>query len=75
MPHEVAEEVHDAAGVLLAEAAERAVGAARVEREDRLEARRVLARDVDLLRTEPGDADHADVPVAPRLCAIHSMRS
>src|SRR5262249_22647711 len=55
------------AGILLAEAAEHAVGAARIEREDRLEMRRLLLGDVELFGTEAGNAHHADVAVAPWL--------
>ncbi|HEY7246487.1 MAG TPA: hypothetical protein VH678_21645 [Xanthobacteraceae bacterium] len=67
MHDEIAKEMQHAAGILLAEAAHHAVGAARVEREDRLEMRRALARDVQLLGAEPGNADHADIAVAPAL--------
>src|SRR5579883_3649882 len=55
------------AGIFLAEAAERAERAARVEREDRLQMRRVLLGGVELLGAEAGNADHADIAVAPRL--------
>ena len=56
-----------AAWILLAEAAQRAVSAARIEREDRLERRRLLLGDVELLGAEAGNADHADLAVAPGL--------
>ena len=56
-----------AAGIFLAEAAERAVGAARIEREDRFQMRRILPGGMELLGAEAGNADHADIAVAPRL--------
>src|SRR5690242_2298695 len=67
MHDQVAEEMDDAAGIFLAEAAERAVGAARIEREDRLQMRRILLGGVELLGAEPGNADHADLAVTPGL--------
>ena len=49
---QIAEEVQNPAGIFLAEAAERAVGAARIEWEDRFQMRRLLFGDVKLLGTE-----------------------
>src|ERR1700722_20642123 len=57
----------DAAGIFVAEAAELAVGAARVEWKDRLEMRRLFLGDGKLLGAKAGNADHADLAVAPRL--------
>ncbi len=67
MVHQVAESMHHAAGKFLAEAAELAVGAARIVGKNRLELRRLLARQVKLLGGECADADHADIAVAPGL--------
>lgn len=57
----------DAAGIFVAEAAGFAIGAARIERKDRLEMRRVELRRHELLGAEAGNADHADIAVAPGL--------
>ena len=67
MTDQITKQVHDAAGIFVAEAAELAIGAARVEREDRLQMRRLLLGDGKLLGAEAGNADHADIAVAPRL--------
>ena len=67
MVHQIPEGVQHAARIFLTEAAELAVGAARVIGEDRLEKRRLLARGMELLRRERADADHADIAVAPGL--------
>ena len=64
---QIAEEVEHAARIFLAEAAERAQRAARIEWENRLQMRRILLGRVELLRTETGNADHADVAVTPWL--------
>ncbi len=64
---EIAEQMDDAARIFLAEAAEHPIGAARIEREDRLEVRGLLLGDVQLLGAEARDADHADIAVAPGL--------
>jgi hypothetical protein len=64
---QIAEEVQHAAGIFLAEAAKHTERTARVEREDRLQVRRLLLGDVELLGAETGDADHADIAVAPGL--------
>ena len=65
--HQIAEGMQHAARIFLAEAAELAVGAARVVGEDGLELWRLLARGVKLLGSERADADHADIAVAPGL--------
>src|SRR5262245_59378215 len=67
MHDQVAEEMDDAARIFLAETAERAVGAARIEREDRLQVRRGLLGGVELLGAESRNPDHADLAVAPWL--------
>ena len=67
MVHEIAEGVQHAARILFAEAAEFAVGAARIVGKDRLELRRLLAGEVELLGGESADADHPDIAVAPGL--------
>ena len=67
MPDQIAEQMQHAAGIFLAEAAERAVGAARIERKDRLQMRRLLLGDMELFGAESRDADHADIAVAPWL--------
>src|SRR5262245_63728412 len=59
--------MNDAAGIFVAEAAGFPVGAARIERKDRLEVRRVELRRHQLLGAETRNADHADIAVAPRL--------
>ena len=64
---QVAEKVQHAARIFLAETAQRAERAARIERENRLQMRRILFGGVELLRAEAGNADHADVAVTPRL--------
>ena len=64
---QITEEVQHAAGIFLAEAAQRAVGAARIEWKNRLQMRRILLGGVQLLRAEAGNADHADIAVAPWL--------
>ena len=56
-----------AARVLVAEAAGFAVGAARIERKDRLEVRRLELGGHQLLGAKTRNADHADIAVAPRL--------
>ena len=60
-------QVDDAAGIFVAKAAGIAVGAARIERKDRLEVGRLLLRRHELLGAEAGNADHADIAVAPGL--------
>src|SRR5271163_4628725 len=67
MVHQIPEGVQHTAGIFLTEAAEFAVGAARVVGKDRLEKRRLLARGVELLGCESADANHADIAVAPGL--------
>ena len=67
MVHQIAEGMQHAARIFLAEAAEFAVGAARIIGKDRLELRRLLAREMELLRGEGANADHADIAVAPGL--------
>src|SRR4051794_19793311 len=67
MHDQVAEEMNNATGIFLAEAAQRAVGAARIERKDRLQMRRVLLGGVELLSAESGNADHADLAITPGL--------
>ena len=64
---QVSEQVQHAAGIFLAKAAQRSVGAARIEREDRFQMRRVLLRYEQLLGAEAGNADHSHIAVAPRL--------
>ena len=63
----VAEQIQHAARKILAEAAERAIGAAPVIGKYRLQMRRVLFGGVQLLGREGADADHADMAVAPGL--------
>src|SRR5207344_1063789 len=67
MHDQVAKEMQHAAGVFFAEAAHRTVSAARVERKDRFEMRRILPCDMQLLGAETGNPDHADIAVAPAL--------
>ena len=67
MADQIAEQVQHAARIFLAEAAQHAIGTARVEREDCLEMRGLLLSDVKLLGAEAGNADHADIAVAPGL--------
>ena len=67
MADQITEQMDDAAGIFVAEAAELAISAARVEREDRFEMRRLFFGDRKLLGAEAGNADHADIAVAPRL--------
>ena len=67
MADQIAEQMDDAAGIFVAEAAELAIGAARVEREDGVQMRRLFLGHRKLLGAEAGNADHADVTVAPRL--------
>ena len=67
MADQIAEQVDDAAGIFVAEAAELAIGAARIEREDGAQMRRLFLGDGKLLGAEAGNADHADLAVAPRL--------
>src|SRR5262249_5022560 len=67
MHDEIAEEVQHAPRLLLTEASEDAERAARVERKDRLEVRRLLLGGVELLGAEAGNSDHADIAVAPGL--------
>jgi hypothetical protein len=67
MHDQVAEEVEHAAWIFFAETAERAERAARIERENRLQMRRILFSSMELLGAEAGNADHADIAVAPRL--------
>src|SRR5215470_12477989 len=62
-----AEEMEDPAGIFVAEPASFAVSAARIEREDRLEVRRLELRRHELLGAEAGNADHAHIAVAPGL--------
>ena len=64
---QIAEQVQHAAGIFLAEAAQRAVSAAWIEREDRLQVRRLLLGNMELLGSEAGDAHHPDLAVAPWL--------
>ena len=64
---QVTEGVEHAAGIFLAEASQSAERATRVEREDRLQMRRILLGGMKLLRAEAGDADHTDIAVAPWL--------
>ena len=59
--------MNDAAGIFVAEAAGLAVGAARIERKDRLEMRRVELRRHELLSAEAGNPHHPDIAVAPGL--------
>ena len=56
-----------AAGVFVAETAKLAIGAAGVEWEDRFEVRGRLFGDRELLGAITGNADHADIAVAPVL--------
>ena len=67
MADQIAEQMDDAAGIFVAEAAELAVSAARVERENRAQMRRLFLGHRKLLGAEAGNADHADGAVAPRL--------
>ena len=67
MAEQIAEQMEHPARIFLAEAAQLAIGAARIEREDRLQMRRLLLGDSELLGAEAGDADHADIAVAPWL--------
>ena len=60
-------EVDDPAGILVAKAAGFAIGAARIERKDRLEVRRLQLRRHQLLGAEAGYAHHPDIAVAPGL--------
>jgi hypothetical protein len=57
--------MNDAAGIFVAKASGLAVGAARIERKDRLEMGRLELCRHELLGA--GDADHADMAVAPGL--------
>src|SRR5580704_15364988 len=67
MIHQITESMQHAARIFLAEAAELAVSAAWIVGKDRLELRRPLARQMELLRRKGADADHADIAVAPGL--------
>ncbi len=67
MADQIAEQVNDAAGIFVAEAAELAIGAARIERKDGAQMRRLFLGHRKLLGAEAGNADHADFAVAPRL--------
>ena len=62
-----AKEMDHAAGIFVPEAAGFAIGAARIEWENRFQMRRVELRSHELLGAEAGNADHADIAVAPRL--------
>jgi hypothetical protein len=67
MHQQITEQVQHPAGIFLAKAAQRSVGAAGVERENRFQMRRVLPRREQLFGAETGNADHADIAVAPWL--------
>ena len=67
MADEIPEQVDDAARIFIAKTTEFAIGAAGIEREDRLEMWRLLLGDCKLLGAEAGDADHPDIAVAPIL--------
>src|SRR5215831_20129690 len=60
-------QMDDAAGIFVAEAAGFAIGPARIEGKDRLEMRRAKLCRHELLGAEAGNADHADIAVAPGL--------
>src|SRR5258708_13188971 len=60
-------QMDDAARILVAEAAGFAIGAARIERKDRLEMRRIELRRHELLGAEAGNAHHPHIAVAPGL--------
>src|SRR5690348_6098332 len=65
MPDQVTEQMDHAAGIFVAKTAKLAISAARIEREDRFEMRRRLFGDLELLGAKAGNADHADIAVAP----------
>src|SRR5215469_7876436 len=65
MPDQIAEKMDDSAGIFVAETTKLTISAARIEREDRLEMRRRLLGDYKLLGAKAGNADHADIAVAP----------
>ena len=67
MHDQVSEEVEHPARIFFPKTAERAQRTARVEREDCLQMRRILLGGMELLRPESGNADHADIAVAPWL--------
>src|SRR5207245_5338870 len=60
-------QMDDTARILVAEAAGFAIRAARIERKDRLEMRRVELRRHELLGAEAGNAHHPHIAVAPGL--------
>src|SRR5262249_5770152 len=62
-----AKEMDHAAGIFVAKTAGFAIGAARIEWKDSFEMRRVELGSHELLGAEAGNADHADIAVAPRL--------
>src|SRR5215470_10319459 len=67
MPNQVTEEMNHPARIFVAKTAQFAKGAAGIERKDRFEVRRRLLGDRELLGAKTGNADHADIAVAPIL--------
>src|SRR5262245_12826399 len=67
VPDQITEQVNDTARIFVAKAAEFAVGAARIEREDCFEVWRLLLGDGQVLGAETRNADHANIAVAPTL--------
>ena len=67
MHDQITKQMYHAAGIFLAEATDRSVGPAWIEREDRLQMRRVLPSDKKLLRTKAGYSNHADLAITPWL--------
>ena len=62
-----AEEMDHAAGIFITKAARLSVGAARIERKNRFQMRRMQVRGHELLGAEAGNADHSDIFIAPGL--------
>ena len=67
MHQQITEQVQHAAGIFLAKAPQRSISAARIERENRFQMRRILLGREQLFGAEAGNADHPDIAVAPWL--------
>src|SRR5262249_36160025 len=67
VPDQITEQMDDTARIFVAKAAEFAIGATRIEWEDCFEMWRLLLGDGKLLGAETGNADHANIAVAPIL--------
>ena len=72
---QIAKQMQHRAGIFFAKTAKRAVGTARIVREDRLQMRRVLPRHVKLLRAKSGNSTMPTLPSHQGCLAIHSIRS